>query len=135
MLYIKRPKGTSDILPGNVGTWQYIEKTFKNICSNYGYKEIRTPILEFTSLFQRGVGDSTDIVKKEMFNIEKKSNADKASFEQLSLKPEGTAPIIRAVIENGLYAETQPLKIFYNTPCFRYERPRKDDWGNFISLG
>lgn len=135
MSYIKRPKGTNDILPKDIQIWKNIEQKFEEICRNYGYYEIRTPILEFTSLFQRGVGDSTDIVKKEMFNIERKSDIDKNQSEQLSLKPEGTASVIRAAIENSLNSNLQMLKLFYNTPCFRYERPQKGRLREFHQLG
>lgn len=134
MSYIRRPKGTSDILPNDVVVWEYIEEKFKKICEAYGYGEIRTPIFEFTNLFQRSVGDTTDIVKKEMFNIERKSDV-KDSSEQFSLKPEGTASVIRATIENSLYTNSGIIKLFYNTPCFRYERPQKGRLREFHQLG
>lgn len=123
------PKGTKDILPSQVYKWHYVEDKFKEICSNYGFKEIRTPIFEHTELFSRGVGDTTDIVEKQMYTF--KDYADRS----LTLKPEGTSPVVRAFIENKLYAEVQPSKYFYIIPCFRYEKPQSGRLREFHQLG
>lgn len=117
-MQIKRPKGTEDITPLQIYKWQYIEALIREICALNGYKEIRTPAFEHTELFKRGVGETTDVVQKEMYTFE-----DKAG-RSITLKPEGTATVVRAYIENGLFNEPQPTKLFYFTPCFRYEKPQ-----------
>ncbi|WP_202711192.1 histidine--tRNA ligase [Sporosalibacterium faouarense] len=113
------PKGTKDVLPFDSYKWQYLEGLFRDICKSFGYKELRTPTFEHTELFERGVGETTDVVQKEMYTFEDKKG------RSITLKAEGTAPAARAFIENKLYAEAQPTKIFYITPVFRYERPQK----------
>ncbi len=115
---IQRPKGTEDILPEDIYKWHYVEDTVKKVAKNFGYKEIRTPIFEHTELFERGVGDATDVVEKEMYTFIDRGD------RSVTLKPEGTAPVARALIEHRLYADTQPVKMFYITPVFRYERPQ-----------
>lgn len=117
-MQIKRPKGTEDIKPTQVYKWQYVEALIREICALNGYTEIRTPVFEHTELFQRGVGETTDVVQKEMYTFE-----DKAG-RSITLKPEGTSPAVRAFIENGIFNEPQPTKMFYFTPCFRYEKPQ-----------
>ncbi|HYE09595.1 MAG TPA: histidine--tRNA ligase, partial [Patescibacteria group bacterium] len=117
-MQIKRPKGTEDITPAQVYKWHYVEALMREICALNGYTEIRTPAFEHTELFHRGVGETTDVVQKEMYTFE-----DKAG-RSLTLKPEGTATAVRAFIENGLFNEPQPTKMFYFTPCFRYEKPQ-----------
>lgn len=113
------PKGTRDILPDESEKWQYAERTIREICAVFGYAEIRTPVFEHTELFQRGVGGTTDIVQKEMYTF-----LDKAE-RSITLRPEGTAGVVRSFIENKLYAGTQPTKVFYlSAPVFRYERPQ-----------
>ncbi len=126
---IRKPRGTQDILPKDIGKWNYVENTFKDLCSYYGFGEIRTPDFEYTELFTRGIGDTTDIVQKEMFTFDSKGN------ESLTLKPEGTAPVVRAYIENKLYAQPLPSKYFYNTPCFRYEKPQAGRLRAFHQFG
>ena len=116
---IKAPKGTKDMLPQNAYKWQYVENIFRKLCSLYGCTEIRTPMFEHTELFKRGVGETTDVVQKEMYTF-----LDKGE-RSITLKPEGTAPTIRAFIENSLYNEVQPTKLYYFTPCFRYEKMQK----------
>ncbi|MGK0468774.1 histidine--tRNA ligase [Clostridium sp.] len=116
---IQAPKGTKDMLPENAYKWQYVENLFRKICSVYGCTEIRTPMFENTELFIRGVGETTDVVQKEMYTFEDKGG------RSITLKPEGTAPAIRAFIENGLFNEVQPTKLYYFTPCFRYEKMQK----------
>ena len=115
----KAPRGTKDITPKDAYKWNYVENKFREICSLFGYEEMRTPVFEHTELFKRSVGDTTDIVQKEMYSFTDKGGRD------ITLKPEGTAGVVRAFIENKLYADTQPTKLFYITPCFRYERPHQ----------
>ena len=114
----KAPRGTKDIIPAEIYKWHFIEKTIRELCNTFGYKEIRTPEFEHTELFERGVGDTTDIVQKEMYSFQDKGGRD------ITLKPEGTSPVVRAYIENKLYADAQPTKLYYLTPAFRYERPQ-----------
>ena len=109
--------------------WHYVEKKFSEICEKYGYKEIRTPIFEHTELFQRGVGDTTDIVQKEMYTFTDHGN------RSITLKPEGTSPVARAFIEHKQYAEVQPTKYCYITPCFRYEKPQSGRLRAFHQFG
>ena len=125
----KAPRGTRDILPKEVYKWHYVEKKFREICALYGYEEMRTPIFEHTEVFTRSVGDTTDIVQKEMYTFVDKGD------RQISLKPEGTAGTLRAFIEHKLYADTQPTKLFYITPCFRYERPQAGRQRQFHQFG
>ena len=101
-MLIKAPKGTKDILPGQSRKWQYVENKFRDLCRRYGIEEIRTPVFEHTELFQRGVGDTTDIVQKEMYIFE-----DHAG-RSIALKPEGTAGVVRSYIENKIYADVKP---------------------------
>ena len=126
---MKAPKGTRDMLPQDAYRWQYIEEEWAKICSEYGFKEIRTPVFESTDLFNRGVGDTTDIVQKEMYTFEDMGG------RSITLKPEGTSPAVRAFIESNLYAETQPTKIFYDTPCYRYEKPQAGRLREFHQFG
>ena len=116
---IKLPKGTKDCLPEDSYIWEYIEKFLRDKSKLYGLKEIRTPIFEYTELFLRGVGETTDIVQKEMYTFNDKGN------RSITLKAEGTAPTIRAFIEHGLHAQSLPIKLFYITPVFRYENVQK----------
>lgn len=118
MMLTKAPRGTKDILPSEVYKWNFIENTIRDLCETFGYKEIRTPEFEHTELFERGVGDTTDIVQKEMYSFQDKGGRN------ITLKPEGTSPAVRAFVEHKLYADPQPTKLFYITPAFRYERPQ-----------
>lgn len=139
---INKPKGTKDRLPEETKKWRFVEKTFEDLATHYGYGEIRTPMFENTNLFKRGVGETTDIVKKEMFTVissanlkkynEGKFNLDRDGF---TLKPEGTAPVVRSFVENKMYADTQPTKVFYNTPCFRNENPQAGRLREFHQFG
>lgn len=116
---IKAPKGTKDVLPQESYKWQYIENAIRRVTALAGYREIRTPVFEHTELFLRGVGDTTDIVQKEMYTFTDKSD------RSITLKPEGTAGVVRAFIESGLAGQAQPTKMYYVTsPVFRYERPQ-----------
>ena len=123
------PKGTKDTLPSQVHKWHYVEQKFAEFCDKYGFKEIRTPAFEHTELFKRGVGDTTDIVQKEMYTFE-----DYAG-RSITLKPEGTSPVARAFIEHKHYAEVQPTKYYYITPCFRYEKPQSGRLRAFHQFG
>lgn len=115
---INIPKGTKDVLPGESYKWHYIENVVRRVAALFGACEIRTPTFEHTELFLRGVGDTTDIVNKEMYTFEDKGN------RSMTLKPEGTAGVARAYIENSLFNAPQPAKMYYITPVFRYERPQ-----------
>ncbi|WP_352419921.1 histidine--tRNA ligase [Proteiniborus sp.] len=125
----KAPKGTKDVLSTESFKWQYLERIFREVCESFGYKEIRTPVFEHTELFERGVGETTDVVQKEMYTFE-----DKAG-RSITLKPEGTAPVVRAFIEHKLYSGAMPLKFFYITPCYRYERPQAGRLREFHQFG
>lgn len=126
---IQRPKGTQDLLPGTVEKWQDLEQQIRKICREYGYEEIRTPMFEATELFQRGVGETTDIVNKEMYSF-----LDKGE-RSITLRPEGTASVCRAYVENKLYGGPQPVKLYYMGPMFRYERPQAGRFRQFHQFG
>ncbi|MCF0150586.1 MAG: histidine--tRNA ligase [Firmicutes bacterium] len=121
-------KGTKDILPQEVYKWQHVEKLWREICARYGFTEFRTPIFEHTELFQRGIGDTTDVVQKEMYTFT-------ISDRSLTLKPEGTSPVVRSFIENKLYTGQLPAKYYYITPCFRYEKMQKGRQRQFHQFG
>ncbi len=124
------PKGTQDLLPQASHRWQRIEKSMRDVCALAGYREIRTPVFEHTELFQRGVGDTTDVVQKEMYTFNDKGN------RSITLKPEGTAGAVRAFIEAHLYADTLPCKLYYvSCPCFRYEKPQSGRLRQFHQNG
>lgn len=126
---INAPRGTNDILPPESAKWNYIESKAKYIFDLYNYDEIRTPIFEYTELFQRGIGEATDIVEKEMYTFEDKSG------RSLTLRPEGTASVVRSFLENKIYGKAQPTKYFYIGPMFRYERPQAGRYRQFYQLG
>lgn len=126
---IQRPKGTKDILPDEIYLWQYVEKKIEEIMSLYGFKEIRTPVFESTELFLRGVGDTTDVVQKEMYTFDDKGG------RSITLRPEGTAGIVRAFIENGMASWPSPLKLFYNMAMYRYENVQKGRLREFHQIG
>ena len=123
------PKGTKDMLPDQAYKWHYIEEAFADICRRYGFQEIRTPVFGHTELFQRGVGDTTDIVQKEMYTFQDYGK------RSITLKPEGTSPVVRAFTEHKLYAGVQPNKFYYNIPCFRYEKPQSGRLREFHQFG
>lgn len=125
---IKVLKGTKDILPQEAEMWHKLEKNALEIFTKYGYKEIRTPIFEMTELFARGVGDTTDIVNKEMYTFEK-------SERSLTLRPENTAGVVRSFIENGMARLSAPVKLWYKGPMFRYERPQAGRQRQFHQVG
>ena len=125
---IQAQKGTKDILPEEIEDWQKMEQTAKEVFTKAAFKEIRTPIFEATELFARGVGDSTDIVNKEMYTFEK-------SERSLTLRPENTAGVVRAYIEHGFSRQPQPVKLWYKGPMFRYERPQAGRQRQFHQVG
>jgi len=122
------PRGTKDMLPAEAHKWHFLEDEFRALCSRYGFKEMRTPVFEHTELFTRGVGDTTDIVQKEMYTW---IQAERS----LTLRPEGTSPVVRAFVEHKLYAEPQPSKFYYDIACFRYEKPQSGRLREFHQFG
>lgn len=119
-MLIQAPKGTRDVLPHESRAWQDVERVMRNAAALAGYREIRTPVFEHTELFSRGVGDTTDIVQKEMYTFQDKGE------RSITLKPEGTAGAVRCFLEHGLQSEPLPCKMYYlNAPVFRYEAPQK----------
>lgn len=127
---IQKPYGTNDILPGHTEKWQYIESVARETAALYGFGEIRFPTIEYTELFQRGVGDTTDVVQKEMYTFD-----DREEGRSISLSPEGTASVARSVIENGLYGGTMPLRLYYIINCFRHEKPQAGRYREFYQFG
>ena len=125
---ITAAKGTKDILPQDIDKWHFLEQNALKIFTRYGYKEIRTPVFEATELFSRGVGDTTDIVNKEMYTFEKNNRS-------LTLRPENTAGVVRSYIENGMTKFPSPLKLWYKGPMFRYERPQAGRQRQFHQIG
>ncbi|MCI6693294.1 MAG: histidine--tRNA ligase [Clostridium sp.] len=126
---IQAPKGTKDMLPQDAYKWHYVEGVLREVSKSFGVREIRTPIFEHTELFLRGVGETTDIVQKEMYTFNDKGD------RSITLKPEGTAPTVRAFIENRLFNEAQPTKLYYIIPCFRYENVQKGRLRQFHQYG
>ncbi len=128
-LITKAIKGTKDVLPKDVYKNQYIEATCLGVAEQFGYKEIRTPVFEHTELFQRGVGDTTDVVQKEMYTFDDKGG------RSITLRPEGTAGAVRSYLENGLCNEALPQKVCYKTSCYRYEKPQAGRLREFHQFG
>ena len=126
---IAAPRGTKDILPEEMSRWHAVENLFASVCQRYGYGEIRVPTFEQTELFARGVGGSTDIVRKEMYTFEDKGG------RSMTLRPEGTAGIARAYIENGMASLPSPVKLYYDMSFFRYEKMQKGRYREFWQLG
>ena len=145
MASVTAPKGTADVLPCDSYKWQYLEGKIRDICASYkwqhieqtalsiardfGYREMRTPVFEHTEVFERGVGDTTDVVSKEMYTF-----LDKGG-RSVTLRPEGTAGVVRAFLENGLFNEPMPAKLYYLINCFRYEKPQKGRLRQFSQFG
>lgn len=123
------PRGTKDILPDSVGRWRYVEEKIRELCERYGYREIRTPLFEHTELFQRGIGDTTDVVEKEMYTFEDRGG------RSITLRPENTASAVRAYLEHKLYAEDALTKLFYIGSMFRFDRPQKGRFREFHQFG
>ncbi|ALC88066.1 histidyl-tRNA synthetase [Bacillus sp. FJAT-22090] len=127
---IKVPRGTQDILPSETGKWQIVEDLIRETCRLYQYKEIRTPVFEHTELFTRSVGDTTDIVQKEMYTFQDRGN------RSLTLRPEGTASAVRAFVEHKMFGyPDQPVKLYYMGPMFRYERQQAGRYRQFVQFG
>jgi histidyl-tRNA synthetase len=126
---IQAIKGVKDILPADMPTWQHIEATARRLFEDYGFSEIRVPVFEYTELFARSIGASTDIVEKEMYTFEDRDG------RKITLRPEGTAGVVRAFIEHKLYADNQLVKLYYLGPMFRHERPQKGRYRQFYQIG
>ena len=126
---IFRPRGTNDFLPADTAKWQELEALLRSMCAEYGFGEIRTPLFEETELFQRGVGETTDIVQKEMYTFNDHGG------RSLTLRPENTASACRAYLENKLYGQVQPIKLYYMGPMFRYEKPQSGRFRQFHQFG
>ncbi len=126
---IVAPKGTRDILPDEINKWHYIEKVIREVMDIYGFREIRTPIFEHTELFQRGIGDNTDIVNKEMYTFSDKKG------RSITLRPENTASVVRAYLEHKMYGQGKVGKFYYIGPMFRYERPQAGRQRQFHQYG
>ncbi len=128
-MQIKAPRGTHDVLPHESYKWHKIENTIKELCQDFDYKEIRTPVFEHTELFERGVGETTDVVQKEMYTFQDKGD------RSITLRPEGTASVVRSLVEHSIYAQPLPAKLYYVTPCFRYEKPQAGRLRAFHQFG
>ena len=126
---IQKPKGTKDLLPSESYKWQEVEKKVKKVLDTYNFKEIRVPVFEHTELFQRGVGETTDVVQKEMYTFEDKGG------RSITLRPEGTAGVVRAYLENGMSSLPSPLKLWYNMGMYRYENVQKGRLREFHQIG
>ncbi|MDR0406070.1 MAG: histidine--tRNA ligase [Clostridiales bacterium] len=125
----KAPRGTKDVPPNEVYKWRYAEDAIRALCACFGFQEIRVPVFEHTELYERGVGDTTDVVQKEMYTFEDKGG------RSVTLRPEGTAGVVRAYLENNLYAEAAPAKLFYLMSCYRYEKPQAGRLREFHQFG
>lgn len=126
---ITAPRGTADILAPDILKWKYIEEKISDISARFGYSEIRTPVFEHTELFERGVGDTTDVVQKEMYTFNDKGG------RSITLRPEGTASVARAFLEHNIYAQPLPAKLCYNITCYRYEKPQAGRLREFHQFG
>ncbi|MCL2884914.1 MAG: histidine--tRNA ligase [Oscillospiraceae bacterium] len=128
-LITRAVRGTQDVLPADSHRWQFVEETALTVAKDYGYREMRTPVFEHTALFERGVGEGSDIVQKEMYTFPDKGG------RSLTLRPEGTAGTVRAFLEHGLHNDTLPLKVCYISPCYRYENPQAGRQREFHQFG
>lgn len=129
LMEIRALKGTKDIFGEEMRKWLDMEETIRQLCDDFGFTQIRTPMFEFTNLFQRGVGDTTDVVQKEMYSfVDKGDNA-------ITLKPESTAGVVRSYLEHNMGADTQPIKLYYISPTFRYEKPQAGRQRQFHQFG
>lgn len=126
---ISAPRGTQDVLASEVYRWQALEQSLRELAASFGFSETRFPTFEHTELFSRGVGETTDVVQKEMYTFEDKGG------RSITLRPEGTASVVRSVLEHGLYGGSLPLKLFYIIPCFRYEKPQAGRLREFHQFG
>ncbi|UZD43502.1 histidine--tRNA ligase [Selenomonas sputigena] len=128
-MLINGPRGTKDILPDTVAQWTHVEKVIRELCARYGYHEIRTPIFEHTELFLRGIGETTDVVEKEMYTFTDRGE------RSLTLRPENTASVVRSYLQNKLYAADALVKLFYIGSMFRYDRPQAGRYREFHQFG
>ena len=128
-LITKAIRGTQDVLPADSHKWQHVEQTVLAIARDFGFKEMRTPVFEHTELFQRSVGETTDVVQKEMYTFNDKGG------RSVTLRPEGTAGMARALLEHGLNNEALPIKVSYITSCYRYEKPQAGRLREFHQFG
>lgn len=126
---LKAPKGTRDLLPKDMYKWHFIEDAARSVCDVFGFSEIRTPTFEFTELFDRGVGDTTDVVEKQMYTFPDKKG------RSITLKPEVTSAVVRSFLENKMYADPQPTKMYYISPCYRYENTQAGRYREFFQFG
>lgn len=126
---LQKPKGTKDLLPDESYKWQFVEEKVKKVFENSGFREIRVPVFEYTELFQRGVGETTDVVQKEMYTFEDKGG------RSITLRPEGTAGAVRAYLENGLASKPSPVRLWYNMAMYRYENVQKGRLREFHQIG
>lgn len=126
---IQAIKGVKDVLPADITAWHHLESTARKLFEDYGFSEIRVPIFEYTELFARSIGASTDIVEKEMYTFEDRDG------RKITLRPEGTAGVVRAFVEHKLYADSQLTKLYYMGPMFRHERPQKGRYRQFYQIG
>lgn len=133
MKTFQRVTGTNDLFPEDIKKFNYVTKIFEDVCRAFDYHEYETPTFEYTSVFQRGIGETTDIVNKEMFTFAPRE--DSGEKDTITLKPEGTAGFVRLYIQNGLNSTKPPQKIFYNTPCYRNERNQKGRFKEFHQFG
>lgn len=125
----KAPRGTKDVVPAESRKWQYIENEIRKVCGAYCYKEVRVPVFEHTEVFERGVGDTTDVVQKEMYTFNDKGG------RSITLRPEGTSGTVRCFLENNLFANPQPTKMYYMLSCYRYEKPQAGRMREFHQFG
>ena len=128
---IQKPRGTQDLLPSVLGNWYYIENTIRRLCKTYGFEEVRTPMFEETGLFLRGIGETTDIVQKEMYSFPTGDKKD----QSYTLRPEGTASAVRAYLENKVYGQESITKWFYIGPMFRHDKPQAGRYRQFHQFG
>ena len=128
-MQIKSIRGVKDIMPEEVEKWRWVENKANQVFTRYGFREIRLPIFEKTNLFSRGIGEDTDIVEKEMYTF------DDRGGEKITLRPEGTASVVRAFIEHKMYATQTMQKLYYTGPMFRYERPQAGRFRQFYQIG
>ena len=126
---IQAIKGVKDVLPGDMTAWHYLEDTARRLFEDYGFAEVRVPIFEYTELFARSIGASTDIVEKEMYTFEDRDG------KKITLRPEGTAGVVRAFVEHKMYVDSQLTKLYYLGPMFRHERPQKGRYRQFYQIG
>ena len=128
---IRKPKGTQDFLPEQIGNWHFIEQYMRDICKTYGFNEIRTPVFEDTKLFLRGIGETTDVVQKEMYTFSTGDHTD----QTFTLRPENTASAVRAYLENKVYGKEGLTKWFYIGPMFRHDKPQAGRYRQFHQFG